>query len=197
MTRGPLSYIEKFKPHLFSEKPPELTPEELKVVERYEAAFAVWLDKPTMPDKELREYMIKEYQISSRQAYEDINNIKILLGNVTNARKEWQRYKVISMLDEAFNMAKKEGDIKSMVMAADKLGKYTQLDQADGKELPWDQIIPQTFEPTDDPTVLGLKPLPNLPERIRKLKEKYGAEIDIEEAQYAEPGPGESEEDIL
>jgi len=158
-----------------------LTPGQQEMVQRYEAAFAIWLNNPVYSDREMTIYLMSTFGISYRQAHRDIGEIKYLLGNVTNARKEWQRYKVISMLDEAYRMAKDQENPKEMISAADKLGKYTQLDQADAKEIPWDEIIPQNFEPTDDPTVIGLKPVKNLDERIKRLKQKFGAMIEIED----------------
>jgi hypothetical protein len=56
----------------------------------------------------------------------------------------------------------------------------------EGEQLPFDEIIPPTFEPTTDPTAIGLKPLPNLRRRIEELKQKYIGEIDIQEVNYEE-----------
>ena len=48
-------------------------------------------------------------------------------------------------------------------------------------------IVVQPFTATDDPSVLGIKPMPRLQERIQELLHKYQAEnIDIEDIQYEE-----------
>ena len=86
-------------------------------------------------------------------AYQDIQILKILLGDIKNAGKEWHRHRVISMVMEAFEMAKLTQDPKAMIMAADKLGKYTRLDKEDAVTMPWDEIIPLPVEPTNDPTL--------------------------------------------
>ena len=175
---------------LFADDLSDLTTIEQKMIKRYNAAFTIWLDKPTKPEIEIVKYLIKEHGISRSLAYRDIKNIKYLLGNVTNAQKEWQRYKLIFMVDEAYEMARKKGDVQAMAMIIDKFGKYTQLDKEDARDMPWEEIIPQLFEPTDDPTVLGLKQVPNLQEKINKLKKKYLDMIDIEDVTYERGGTG-------
>ena len=48
---------------------------------------------------------------------------------------------------------------------------------------------------TDDPSVLGIKPIPNIQEKIQKMIAKYRAEtIDIEDVEYEE---ADLEEDVL
>lgn len=153
--------------HLFSEK-------ELEIKKRYIAVYTFCIDKPTLSDKKVISFMTSELKLSKSQAYRDLPNIKILLGNVRNASKEWQRYKLIAMLDKAYEIAEKRKDAKAMILAADKLGKYTQLDKEDTQRIPYNEIVPQPFEPTDDVRVLGLDPIENLIERQRRLREKYG-----------------------
>ncbi len=61
-------------------------------------------------------------------------------------------------------------------------GRYLNIDKEDESDIPVDQIIPQPFVPTDDPSVLGIRQIPNIRERIRELTEKYIKEIpDIED----------------
>ena len=51
------------------------------------------------------------------------------------------------------------------------------------------------FTATDDPSVLGIKPIPNIQEKIQKMIAKYRAEtIDIEDVEYEE---ADLEEDVL
>jgi hypothetical protein len=66
-----------------------------------------------------------------------------------------------------------------MAAVADKMGKYNQLDKPDAEPLPFDEIVPQIFEPTDDPSVLGIKKDPDIRKKKQKMLEKYSAEIEI------------------
>ena len=65
--------------------------------------------------------------------------------------------------------------------------KYNRVDLEDEQAVPYDLIVVQPFTATDDPTVLGIKPIPRLQERIQELLHKYQAEnIDIEDIEYEE-----------
>ena len=75
-------------------------------------------------------------------------------------------------------------------MAADKYAKYNQLDKEDALEYPWEDIIPQNYEPSSDPTLLGIKPIANIQEKIAALKKKYNA--DIEDVDFDEIGISQS-----
>ena len=185
-----LTTFEKIQLYLFddADKIPsyhEFTDAELKLKNRYARVFSFWIEKPTLSDKKIINYMIYEMGMSRSQAYRDIHNVKVLLGNVRNATKEWHRYKLIAMLDKAYEFAERNRDAKGMIMAADKLGKYTQLDKEDTQKIPYDEIVPQPFEITDDVSVLGLKPIENLKEKQRKMREKYGAAL-IEDAEIVD-----------
>lgn len=163
-----------------------LTPSEQNQLKRYRFCFTESLENPTIPNTELRDHLINHFGISTTQAYIDIQNVRILLGNVRNAGKEWVRYLVNETLKKAIEDAKALGTkgIKLSIMAANTLGKYNRLDQEDAQELPWEEIIPQSIEPTSDPTVIGGKRLENKEEEIRKMYEKYKGEIEIEYADY-------------
>ena len=55
-------------------------------------------------------------------------------------------------------------------------------------------IVVQPFTATDDPTVLGIKPIPNLQQKIDQMIKHYGAEtIDIEDVAYEEADLEEKE----
>lgn len=188
MSKHSLTFFDRLQLHLFDDEhdmPAEtiFSPYELEIRRRYMTVFTYWLEKPTLSDKKIIQFMITSLGLSKSQAYRDLPNIKLLLGNVRNAAKEWQRYKLITMLDKAYEFAEAKKNPMAMIMAADKLGKYTNLDKEEGDRIPYDEIVPQSFEPTGDVSVLGITPLPNLKERQRKLREKYGSTL-IEEATY-------------
>ena len=74
-----------------------------------------------------------------------------------------------------------------MEKAASAYAKYNRIDLEDEVAVPYDLIVVQPFTATDDPSVLGIKPLPRLQERIQELLHKYQAEnIDIEDIEYEE-----------
>jgi len=186
MSRKP--NLDKFHDVLFNDfdEQQHLTPVECDQLKRYRAAYAQSLENPSIPDIKLRDYLVNEFGISTTQAYCDIANIRVLLGNVRNASKEWMRYLINETLKEAIAACKLTGDWKKVILATNVLGKYNRLDKEDATEYPWEEILPTSIEPTNDVTVLKVKPLANKEEEIRKMYEKYKGEIDIEDIGYEE-----------
>lgn len=187
--------LEVARKHLYSEEQeiPEVFREKVK---RLRVGYAHWYEFPTKTESDIRDHLMNEFEIARRTAYEDIQIIKILLGDVRNAGKEFIRFQVNAMFDEAYEMAKKQKDPKAMATAAANKAKYNMLHVPDAVELPFDQIVPQPFEPTDDPSVLGLVRDPNIREKKRKMLEKYNSEIEIIDVPFEEV-PDEQEENLF
>jgi hypothetical protein len=87
-------------------------------------------------------------------------------------------------LKAVIKIATDKGLVKERILAIATLAKYNKLDQDEAEEMPWDEIIPISIEPTSDPSVLGITPLANKDEVIRQLYEKYKGEIEIEDTDY-------------
>lgn len=168
-------------------------------VKRIRVGFTFWYEFPMKSRSEVRDQIVNEFDVNSKTAYEDIQIVEVLLGNIKNPAKAWIRYRVNAMLEAAYAKAEDMSDPKAMAMAADKLGKYNQLDKPDAEPLPFEDIVPQPFEPTDDPTPLGLKKDPNIREKKNRMLEKYMNEIEIVDIPYEEMIENDSneEEDIL
>ncbi|MCC8177463.1 MAG: hypothetical protein LIO91_13700 [Bacteroidales bacterium] len=98
-----------------------------------------------------------------------------------------------------------------MERAASAYGKLNRIDVEDEQSVPFDQIVPQPYTATDDPTVLGITPIPNINEVIARTLKKYSADnIDIEDVTFEEadlefdtlfplkpPTPTDNEENLL
>lgn len=180
--------LDKFQEVMFADKVDisHLSPVEQMQVVRYRFAFTQCLESPSISDTILRDQLISEFGISQSQAYRDIANIKIILPNIKAAGKEWIRYIVTEELKLAIQECKDAGNdmMKERIMAIDKLAKYNKLDQDDGEQIPWDDIVPIPIDPTNDVSVLGAIPMENAEEEIRKLYEKYKGDIEIEDIDY-------------
>ena len=81
-----------------------------------------------------------------------------------------------------------------MEKAASSYAKFNRIDLEDEQTVPYDLIVVQPFTASDDPSVLVIKPIPNIREKIQKMIAKYRVEtIDIEDVEREE---ADLEEDV-
>nr|DAY94263.1 MAG TPA: hypothetical protein [Caudoviricetes sp.] len=154
--------------------------------------YNMWLQFPSKKDQEIVTELIQRYGVHKSAAYEDIRIIKTLLGDLNKASKDYHRWKFNNMILKAYEIAERRKDSKSMVAASDKYAKYNQLDKEDILDNPWEIIAVQPFEPTSDPTVIGINPVPNIKEKIAKKIKQYWNE-DVEDVRWEEADYREDE----
>ncbi len=178
------------KEHLFSDVDemskagiPEIVRER---VVRIRNTYNHWLLYPSKADKDIARYVMDGRDISKSTAYEDIRIVKFFLGQINKNSKDFARWKFNEMIQETYSMAKDDNNLKVMRAAADTYGKYNMLDKEDPTDYGFDQIKIQTFEPTDDPTSIGIKPIPNVRKVAADLKKKYVGEFTQEDAEDIE-----------
>ena len=136
-----------------------------------------------------------KYGICETAAYSDLALIKQLIPALAPASRDFYRKQVSEMLLETYNMAKARKDTKAMAMAAKELGKVNRVDLEDEKVLPYDDIVIQPFTPSSDPTIIGLKVIPNLEEVKARLRKQMAMDNpDIEDIEYE---PADLEEESL
>ena len=136
------------------------------------------LNYPSKKDMEIVQELQSRYRIQRSQAYDDLRIIKHFLGDLNKTSKDFHRWRFNEMIQRAYAQAERRGDTRSQVAAADKYAKYNLLDKEDAIDRGYDQIPVQPFEPTDDPTVIGLKPIPNLRDKIQsKIKQYWNEDI--------------------
>ena len=149
--------------------------------------YNFWLQHPRIKDKEIVLKLQEDYKLGKSQAYTDLSILKLLLGEFQKTSKDYHRYRFLEMINETYEVARVNKDAKAMAAAADKYAKYTQLDKEDELTYDYDKIVVQAFVPTDDPSVAGFKPIPNIREVIRKKIEQYNKECEyIEEVRFDE-----------
>lgn len=147
--------------------------------------YNFWLQYPSLKDQEIVLELKKRYNLGKSAAYEDIRIIKYLLGDLNRATKDYHRFRFSQMISEAFDMGRRTRDARAMASAANFYGKYTQLDKDDERDLGYDKIVVQPFEPSNDPSILGIKPIPNIRQRIDQKIKQYMNE-DIEDVTFEE-----------
>ena len=127
---------------------------------------------PDMKDRQFVDEIIQRYGISQVTAYADLKIIKAVLPNLGEATRDYHRWRYNEMILETYQMAKKRKDTKTMEKAATSYAKYNRIDVEDEQSVPYHMIVVQPFFPTTDPRVVGINPVPNIDERIRKLKKE-------------------------
>ena len=154
---------------------------------RLREMYSWFVATPDIKDRQMITQTLDRFHISRAEAYADLAIVKMLLPLLTSASRDFHRYRANEMLLETYRMAKARKDTKTMERAAASYAKYNRVDLEDEQTLPYDMIVVQPFTATSDPTILGLKPIPNLQQKIDKLLAKYRAEtIDIEDIDYEE-----------
>ena len=156
-------------------------------VMRIREEYNWFLSNPDAKDRQFVENAIARFGINRTQAFSDLAIVKALLPHLSQASRDFHRYRYNEMILETFQMAKKRKDTKTMEKAASSYAKFNRVDLEDEQVVPYDMIVVQPFTATDDPTVLGIKPIPNIREKIRMMLNKYRAEnIDIEDIEFEE-----------
>lgn len=172
--------------HLFDDKNKltHLAPQQLDKLLRIRSAYTMMLEFPSKKDREIILHLQTNFGIDRTAAYDDLRVIKDVLGAINKQTKDWHRFRFNYRNEKAYSMAELQQNPTAMNKCNDTYGKYNQLDKEDVQTVPWDKIIPQTFEPTSDPSVLGIKPMPKFRETIAALKKKYLQ--DAEDVTYEE-----------
>lgn len=167
-------------------------PEDIIVrVERLRELSAYWRSYPSTSPKELVNRCMQLFQVGKSQAYDDIHLLKILIGNLEATTKEFARWRVNQMIEEDRQAARRSGDWRAVASMQKNYILNNQTDKPDTPDMAFDKIVPQQFEPTDDPSVVGIK----APKNLRALRDKMIRQY-VKEDEYTsyEEVPNEDKE---
>lgn len=137
---------------------------------------------PTAQDRKLIKRHCKQYDIGKSAAYSDLSIVKQLMPALSQNSRDFHRWRYNEMILEVYNRARDNSDFVTMERASANYAKYNSLGEADDRIFPYDLVFVQPFTATEDPSVLGIRPIPNLQKKIDSLIAKYKKEtIDIED----------------
>lgn len=140
---------------------------------------------PAAQDRRLVDMIVARYKVSRQTAYDDIRVLRYVLPAIGQAGKEYHRERFVLMILGTFEAAQRRGDIRTMERAAATYARYLSIDKEDDLLPDLDMIVPQPFVATDDPSVLGIKPIPGAREKIRRMIDSYVREVaDIEDISF-------------
>lgn len=183
------SYLPLDSSELRSQMVPEDT---IQRIERLRELSAYWRSYPSTSPKELVSRCIQLFKVGKSQAYDDIHILKILIGNLEATTKEFARWRVNQMIEEDRTAALRDGDWRAVASMQKNYILNNQTDKPDTPDMAFEKIVPLQLEPTDDPSVLGIKAPKNLRARRDKLIKQFSK--DDEYAEYTEVEPTEDEQ---
>lgn len=162
-------------------------------VERLRELSSYWRSYPSTSPKELVNRCMQLFHVGKSQAYDDIHLLKILIGNLEATTKEFARWRVNQMIEEDRQAARRDGDWRAVASMQKNYILNNQTDKPDTPDMAFDKIVPLQIEPTDDPSVLGIKAPKNLRARRDKLIKQFSK--DDEYVEYTEvPSTDDKEE---
>ena len=184
----------EFLPVDSSELRLQMVPEDtIMRVERLRELSSYWRSYPSTSPKELVSRCMQLFHVGKSQAYDDIHLLKILIGNLEATTKEFARWRVNQMIEEDRQAARRDGDWRAVASMQKNYILNNQTDKPDTPDMAFDKIVPIQLEPTDDPSVLGIKAPKNLRARRDKLIKQFSK--DDEYTEYTEvPSTDDKEE---
>lgn len=184
----------EFLPVDSSELRLQMVPEDtIMRVERLRELSSYWRSYPSTSPKELVNRCMQLFNVGKSQAYDDIHLLKILIGNLEATTKEFARWRVNQMIEEDRQAARRDGDWRAVASMQKNYILNNQTDKPDTPDMAFDKIVPLQIEPTDDPSVLGIKAPKNLRARRDKLIKQFSK--DDEYTEYSEvPSTDDKEE---
>lgn len=184
----------EFLPVDSSELRLQMVPEDtIMRVERLRELSSYWRSYPSTTPKELVTRCMQLFHVGKSQAYDDIHLLKILIGNLEATTKEFARWRVNQMIEEDRTAARRDGDWRAVASMQKNYILNNQTDKPDTPDMAFDKIVPIQLEPTDDPSVLGIKAPKNLRARRDKLIKQFSK--DEEYTEYTEvPSTDDKEE---
>ena len=147
----------------------KLVPEDTILrVERLRELSAYWRSYPQTSPKELVNRCMQLFHVGKSQAYDDIHILKILIGNLEATTKEFARWRANQMIEEDRLAARRDGNWRAVASMQKNYIINNQTDKEDTPDKAFEKIVPLQIEPTDDPSVLGIK----APKNLRQLRDK-------------------------
>lgn len=142
-----------------SEELENFSPIEIQRKNRTMLCVSKLLDNPMIEDRLLVEFLMNGCEghcdkVSQSTAYRDLAAVTRICGKIQLAGKNWYRYMIVEASKKGIRIAEAQKDAKGIAANADKIGKYTMADKEDDA-YDWSQMLPPSFEPTDDVSILG------------------------------------------
>ena len=150
--------------------------QKIRRIIRLRDEYNYMLRNPLKKEREYIDYIQASYvdengkPVAKRTAYEDLEYLHAIVGNLQQCTKEWHRWRFNQMIMEGYAIAVRQGDAAAIARLAGQYGKYNNLDK-DERDRGYGQLPKIVF--TFNVEVMGFKPIPN----VQKVMERLYAEF--------------------
>lgn len=141
---------------------------------RLRGLYSYWLQFPSKQTADLVQYDEEMFKACKTQAYEDIQLVKALIGDLQQSNKDFWRWRVNTMIMEDHKAARRAGDWRAAASMQKNLILNNKTDKEDPIDLQLEQIIPQRFELTDDISIVIPDAKKTSRKKIEEMLRKYG-----------------------
>ena len=155
----------------------QVAPQVVQRIMRLRDIYNYMLRNPLKKDREYIDYIQANYKgsddkpLSKRKAYEDIEILHAIIGNLQQCSKEWHRWRFNNMIMEGYAIALRKEDAAAIAKLAQQYGKYNQLDKNDERDRGYGEIPRIVF--TFDVSKMGFQPIANLLHVIAELEAHF------------------------
>lgn len=157
-------------------------------LKRLRSGYTYWNSRTTLMERDIIQFLMKQFHIAYRTAWDDVRFIKICLGNLNQCSREYKEWLFQQRFEEAWLKARDEDNpAKTMASLLSVYTKAQRLDKDEAIGPDYSTITPQQFEITSDVTVAGFERIPNVEEKARKMLARYQQElVDVKDVEYEE-----------
>lgn len=144
---------------------------------RLRDVYNYMLRNPLKKDREYIDYITAHYNnadgkpLSRRVAYDDLEILHAIVGNLQTCTKEWHRWRFNNMIMEGYAIALRNNDAAAIAKLAQQYGKYNKLDKEDELDRGYDQVPHIRF--TFDVSVMGFTPIPDVRRVMDEMIARY------------------------
>lgn len=171
-------------PDLAAKYPPAMAARVARIREIYN----IWMVNPTVRSRHLRNTVMSRFGVSQSTAYADISVVQQLIPMFSEKSRAFHRARAEEMFLETYDKAKARNDTRTMGNTAAAYAKHFDISGKDEESADlYENVEWQPFIPSTDPTLLGIKPMPDVYNRIDKLTRELSADLpDIMDVDYEE-----------
>lgn len=157
---------------------------------RLRALYTYWIQFPSKNTADLVQYDEQMFKTRKTQAYEDIQLVKAIIGDLQQSTKEFWRWRINTMIMEDHKAARRAGQWRAAATMQKNLILNNKTDKDDPIDLQLEQIIPQNFEMSDNISIVIPDAKKISRRKIEDMLRKYGRKdgMTIDNADFEEVG---------